>query len=170
MHTSNQEALWVLRAQCDDREALELLLRSVQPAVHRYLCGLVGPADADDVLQEILVQVYRQLGWLETPKLFRPWVFRIASRAGFRHLKSRNPVGEQRAEVIETGLQALDMAMAARRDSPAAPYLKAQLLREKVELTMDPAERQALRDEIGDLEKLLADLEAAGQAPKKPQQ
>src|SRR6185436_9576358 len=87
--------MWVLRAQCDDREALELLLRSIQPAVHRYLCGLVGAADADDVVQEVLVRVYRRLAWLETPGLFRPWVFRIASRAGFRHLKRKRRWREQ---------------------------------------------------------------------------
>lgn len=98
MHTSTQEALWVLRAQCGDREALELLLRSVQPAVHRYLCGLVGPADAADVVQEVLVRVYRRLEWLETPGLFRPWVFRIASRAGFRHLKRERRWREQARE------------------------------------------------------------------------
>lgn len=79
--------MWVLRAQCDDREALELLLQHVQPSLHRYLCGLIGPTDADDVLQEVLVLVFRKLTWLEFPELFRPWVFRIASRAAFRHLK-----------------------------------------------------------------------------------
>ena len=91
MHTSKQEALWVLRAQCGDREALEQLLRQVQPPLHRYLCGLVGPTDADDVLQEVLVLVFRKLQALVMPELFRPWVFRIASRVGFRHLK-----GEER--------------------------------------------------------------------------
>jgi len=49
------ESLWVLRAQYGDREALELLLRSVQPSLQRYLSGLVGSAHADDVLQEVLV-------------------------------------------------------------------------------------------------------------------
>jgi hypothetical protein len=53
VNTSKQEALWVLRAQCDDREALELLLRSVQPSLHRYLCGLAGRNDADDLLQRM---------------------------------------------------------------------------------------------------------------------
>jgi hypothetical protein len=38
--------MWVSRAQCDDREALELLLRSVQPSLHRYFGGLVGSSDA----------------------------------------------------------------------------------------------------------------------------
>jgi RNA polymerase sigma-70 factor (ECF subfamily) len=87
LDTSKQEALWVLRAQCEDREALELLLRSVQPWVHRYLCGLVGPTDADDVLQEVFVLVYRKLTRLDAPELFRPWLLRIASRAAFRRLK-----------------------------------------------------------------------------------
>ena len=77
----------MLRAQCGDREALELLLRGIQPSLHRYLCGLVGATAADDVLQEVLIAVARKLGWLEHPDLLRPWAFRIASRAGFKHLK-----------------------------------------------------------------------------------
>src|SRR5262249_47900660 len=98
LDTSSQEALWVLRAQCGDREALELLLRSVQRSLRRYLCGLVGPSDADDVLQEVLVLAYRKLAWLEMPELFRPWVFRIASRAGFRQLKKRRRLLDQADE------------------------------------------------------------------------
>ena len=77
----------MLRAQCGDRDALELLLRAIQPSLHRYLRGLVGATHADDVLQDVLIAVARKLVWLEQPELLRPWAFRIASRAGFRHLK-----------------------------------------------------------------------------------
>jgi len=87
MGSSDDEALWVLRAQCGDREALEHVLRSVQPSLKRYLAGLVGASDAEDVLQDVLVVVFRKLRWLERPELFRPWVFRIGNRAGLRHLK-----------------------------------------------------------------------------------
>jgi RNA polymerase sigma-70 factor (ECF subfamily) len=76
-----------LRAQCGDREALELVLRSIQPSLHRYLRGLVGTFYSDDVLQDVLIVVARKLAWLEQPELLRPWAFRIASRAGFKHLK-----------------------------------------------------------------------------------
>ena len=79
----------MLRAQCHDREALEQLLTSVQPPMRRYVSGLVGPDDADDILQDVLVIVSRKLYWLEQPMLFRAWAFRIASRAAFRHLKKR---------------------------------------------------------------------------------
>ena len=89
MRTRDQEALWVLRAQSDDREALELLLGSVQPSLRRYLRGLVGPDDADDVMQEVLVLIFRNIFWLENSDLFRPWAFRIANRAGVRYLKKR---------------------------------------------------------------------------------
>jgi len=87
MDTPRQESQWVLRAQCDDREALELLLRSIQPSLHRYLRGLVGASDSDDVLQDVLIVVARKLVWLQQPELLRPWAFRIASRAGLRHLR-----------------------------------------------------------------------------------
>src|SRR5262245_59967371 len=58
-------AQWVLRAQCGDRDALELVLRTVQPALWRYVAGLVGVDDADDILQDVLLIVSRKLYWLE---------------------------------------------------------------------------------------------------------
>jgi RNA polymerase sigma-70 factor (ECF subfamily) len=87
--TPTREAEWVLRAQCGDRDALELLLRSVQPSLRGYLAGLAGSADADDILQDVLLLVARKLSWLDDPHVFRAWAFRIASRSAFRHLKRR---------------------------------------------------------------------------------
>lgn len=89
MVTSIQEMQWVLRAQCNDRDALEALLRSVQPALGRYLSGLAGSTDADDLMQDVLVIVVRRIGALDDPNLFRHWLFRIASREAFRHIKKR---------------------------------------------------------------------------------
>jgi RNA polymerase sigma-70 factor (ECF subfamily) len=87
--TSIQEMQWVLRAQCGDRDALEALLRSVQPALGRYVTGIAGTADGDALLQDVLVQIIRKLGSLEEPALFRPWILRIASRQAFRHVRKR---------------------------------------------------------------------------------
>jgi RNA polymerase sigma-70 factor (ECF subfamily) len=93
--TSIQEARWVLRAQCGDREALELLLRSVQSPLHRYTVSLVGSSEAADVLQDVLVIVCRKLTWLNKPEVFRAWAYRIASRAAFRHLRKQKRWPEQ---------------------------------------------------------------------------
>jgi RNA polymerase sigma-70 factor, ECF subfamily len=102
MGTPTEESQWVLRAQCGDREALELLLRGIYPSLHRYLQGLVGAFHADDVLQDVLIVVARKLGWLAQPELLRPWAFRIASRAGFKHLKR-----ERRWQGDDVGLEDL---------------------------------------------------------------
>jgi RNA polymerase sigma-70 factor (ECF subfamily) len=98
---SVQEMQWVLRAQCADREALEALLRSVQPSLRRYLAGLAGATDADDVLQDGLVIVARRRGALDDPKLFRAWVFRIASREAFRHLRKRRLFADRHEDVAQ---------------------------------------------------------------------
>jgi len=100
--TSEDETLWALRAQCGDREALELLLRSVQPSLHRYVRRLTGDADADDVVQDVLVAIARNVVWLVEPRLLRPWAFRIASRASFTHLRRvrRRGIQESADEVL----------------------------------------------------------------------
>ena len=93
--TSQEELQWVLRAQCDDREALEALLRSAQPRLRQYLCGIVGAQQADDVLQEVLIAICRNVRWLRVPELFWAWAFRIASRLAFRHLRQERRRPEQ---------------------------------------------------------------------------
>jgi len=77
----------VLRAQLGDREAIESLLRSVQPALTRYARAIVGPRCVEDVTQEVMVTIYRKLGTLKHVDLFRPWMYRVASRTAFAHLK-----------------------------------------------------------------------------------
>lgn len=80
----------MLRAQFGDRDAIESLLRSVQPMLTRYVRAIVGERAAEDVAQEVMVTVYRKLWTLSSPDLFRPWMFRIASRTAFHDLKKRS--------------------------------------------------------------------------------
>ena len=124
----------MLRAQTGDREAIELLLRSVQPALSRYLRGLVGPQHADDLTQEVLLTVHRKIWWLTSAELFRPWMFRIASRTAFRFLKKERRWPEHLRDDI--ALETL-----AAPAPPPVPEALADLLR-GAELT--PASRAVL--------------------------
>jgi RNA polymerase sigma-70 factor (ECF subfamily) len=86
----------VLRAQSGDRGALDDLLASVQEPLYRYVLSLVRERHlAEDALQETFVRVYRKLGWLREPGLFRPWAYRIATREAFRQLKRERRWAEQ---------------------------------------------------------------------------
>jgi RNA polymerase sigma-70 factor (ECF subfamily) len=85
--SSSDELRLVLLAQTDDRAAVEALFLKVQASLLRYISGLVGPQAAGDVLQDVFVRIWRNIHWLHKPELFRPWAYRIASRASFEFLK-----------------------------------------------------------------------------------
>jgi RNA polymerase sigma-70 factor (ECF subfamily) len=93
MDVTAHERSLVLRAQSGDRAAFDELLRRVDQALLRYIATLLAGSrvSAEDVLQDVLITVVRKIGWLRDPALFRPWVFRIASRAAFRILKRERP-------------------------------------------------------------------------------
>ena len=93
---SSEEVRLVLLAQTDDRDAIEALFLGVQGGLLRYVSGLVGRESAEDILQNVFVKIWRNLRWLDKPELFRPWAYRIASRACFQFLKRERRWAEHR--------------------------------------------------------------------------
>lgn len=88
MGGDRRHGLLVLRSQAGDREALDELLAGIQEPLFGYLRRLTGdPELAKDILQEVFLLIWRKLRWLREPELFRPWCYRIASRAAFRILR-----------------------------------------------------------------------------------
>jgi RNA polymerase sigma-70 factor (ECF subfamily) len=87
MTNPRDEVRLVLLAQCGDAVALETLLLGIENSLSRYICGLVGRSAHEDVLQDVFVKIWRNLKWLRRAELFRPWAYRIASRACYAHLE-----------------------------------------------------------------------------------
>ena len=91
-----RESWLVLRAQSGDTEALNELLKAVQEPLFRYVLSMVREqALAEDVLQEVFLRIYRKIGYLREPEVFRAWVYQIATRESFRHLKRERRWTEQ---------------------------------------------------------------------------
>ena len=87
MTNDEDENLLVLLVQSGDIAAFErLLLRLYQP-LRNYVSKLVGVSTAEDVLQEVALRIFQNIKSLREPRAFRPWVFRIATRIAFVHLK-----------------------------------------------------------------------------------
>ena len=101
MDSSTHETLLVLRSQCGDREALEELLRGVQAILFRYIRRLVGEQGTGDVLQEVFLQICRNLRSLQEPRFFRAWAYRISTRASFAFLRRKHPWEERHEDGIE---------------------------------------------------------------------
>jgi RNA polymerase sigma-70 factor, ECF subfamily len=107
----------ILRAQAGDLQAFEQVLREIEPPLRRYLGRLIG-ANADDVLQETFLRIWRGLGWLRDPDLFSAWAYRIATREAQRAMRREGKREETRADdsALDT-LQAPFADPAARLDA-----------------------------------------------------
>lgn len=72
----------VARAREGSREALETVVRAVQPDVYRVALRFLGhPQDAEDASQEILIRIVTGLGSFRGDSRFRTWAYRIACNA-----------------------------------------------------------------------------------------
>jgi RNA polymerase sigma-70 factor, ECF subfamily len=144
----------VLRAQAGDLAAFEQVLRSLEPALRRYVGRLVGARPiTDDVLQETFMRIWRGLGWLRDPALFRAWAYRIATRETHRLLGRERHREELRADDAELEQLAapfadpairLDLESVLMRISPlartvlAAHYFEGLTLEEAAAVTEAP--------------------------------
>jgi RNA polymerase sigma-70 factor (ECF subfamily) len=117
MASRGQELRWVLRAQSGDADALNALLESIQEPLYGYILSLVrDPHRAQDTLQDVLVLVIRKLYWLREPRVFRPWVFRIASRESFRCLRREHRIAVRTED--ESSLQSIAAELPEDRADP----------------------------------------------------
>ncbi len=97
MADEENEDLLVALVQCGDVRAFERLLIRLHKPLHSYIGRLVGDSLTEDVLQETSLKIYRQIRHLREPRAFRAWVYRIATRIAFVHLKR-----ERRRQAFET--------------------------------------------------------------------
>lgn len=97
-------AALVRAAAGGDREALERLLLRAQKIALRFsflACG--HTEDAEDVMQDALLQTYRYVSRIKRPEAFRTWLFSTVRNACL--MKRRRRVDEPRQHVsLEQGL------------------------------------------------------------------
>jgi RNA polymerase sigma-70 factor (ECF subfamily) len=80
----------VLRCQTGDRAAFEELVNLYQPRLRFFLASMVGEEhSADDLLQEVWLEVYRGVARLADPGAFLAWLYQIARRQALRVLRKK---------------------------------------------------------------------------------
>jgi RNA polymerase sigma-70 factor, ECF subfamily len=64
--------------------------KEFQPKIHRYLCRLVGPDEADDLAQDVFVKVSQALPEFRGDSTMSSWIYRIARNSAVDRLRSRS--------------------------------------------------------------------------------
>lgn len=84
------ERVLVLRCQAGDEAAFEELVGKYSPRLRYYLRKMLRDGDrAEDVLQDVWLQVLRGLARLADPGAFPAWLYRIARDRVYRELRQR---------------------------------------------------------------------------------
>src|SRR5262245_17265757 len=83
----------VLRCQAGDEAAFAALVGEYGPRLRYYLRRLLGGrgAEAEDVLQDVWLDVYRAVPRLADPTAFPAWLYRIARDRAARLFRRRRP-------------------------------------------------------------------------------
>src|SRR5438067_8766654 len=86
------ERLLVLRCQTGDEAAFAELVARYAPRLGYYLKKLLGSLDgADDLLQDVWLDVFRHVPRLRDPAAFPAWLYRIARDRAYRALRKKRP-------------------------------------------------------------------------------
>lgn len=121
------DGLLAERASDGDTAAFEVLARRYAPAMRGYARRITGSlADADDVVQESLLQAWTRLADLSEPNAVRAWLMRITANCSINVVRRRKstttidavadppdpaPTPEA-AALTATGMTALSVALA----------------------------------------------------------
>lgn len=82
------ERILVLRLQAGDHSAFQQLVERYDSRLRYYVRKLLGSVDsADDVLQDVWLDVFRSVTKLAQPAAFSKWLYRIARDRAYRELR-----------------------------------------------------------------------------------
>jgi RNA polymerase sigma-70 factor (ECF subfamily) len=78
----------IAKARRGDVDAFNLLISRWERRIYNYLYRLVGHReDALDLAQDVFLKAYQNLGKLDDPSRFAPWLFRIAHNEAYSLLR-----------------------------------------------------------------------------------
>lgn len=174
------DARLVERAKAGDASALEDLLGTLAPAVHRFGLRMCRHADdADEVLQDTLLEIARRLPQFEGRSSLSTWAFTIARTACSRRrrglknqpLVSDEGTAEMAADAPSPEDELLHADLAARLNEALgrlAPDAREVLLLRDVEGLTAPEAAAAIGIEVGALKSRLHRARAALRAELLP--
>lgn len=130
LHQLLDEPTLVVRAQEGDARAFEALARRHQAALYRLAVRVMGdPGEAEDALQEALLDAWRRIGRFRADAAFSTWMYRILTNRCVAMLRRRRPVpvevvadrvpapdSPERTAELDAGMAALGRAVQDLRD------------------------------------------------------
>ena len=116
-----EDAQLVAAARDGDQRALATIYRRYRPRVFSVVARLIGPADAEEVTQEVFLRAFRALDRFRAEAQISTWLYRIAVNAA---LSER---GRKRVERDRTAPALIAESLPAAAHPEGDPALRARL-------------------------------------------
>lgn len=102
-----------------DEHAFRQLYDAYRDRVYNTLLGMVGSAaDAEDLAQEVFIEVFRSVHRFRGEAKLSTWLYRVAVNAGLMHIRSRNRKARWAKAVDWTGFLKTERPGALPFDHP----------------------------------------------------
>ncbi len=130
-------------------DALEVLIRNYAGPIYNFVFYLVGNVgDAEDITQDVFVNVWKNIEKFDKTKKFKTWIFAIAKNASFNWLKKKKPFVFSDISTTDENNELEDFVESIADDSPLPEelFMRADLGRElsKAIDTLNPIYRSIL--------------------------
>jgi RNA polymerase sigma-70 factor (ECF subfamily) len=152
MNDDGDEARFIDRLRARDEHAFNELVRHYERRVYGLLLRLIGRQDeAEDLAQEVFVQVFKAIGAFRGEAKLSTWIFRIAvnlSKNRTKYLARRRADSQDRfdglaEEVSLDGAKESTLAVIARPDELVSG-MQLEAIVEKAIADLDPEFREVL--------------------------
>ena len=138
---------WVTAAQAGDQEAFGQLVERFQRDVYgKAFAILRNHLDADDVVQETFLRVYRALPGFRFESSFRTWLITVTTRQALNFLARKRSVMES-LDPVEDGPEHLALRVESNQMTALLDQESRRLLREALP-RLPQRQRQALQLKI----------------------
>lgn len=87
MPDKDNEKKWILGIQQGDTTAFDRLFGAYYPRLFRFLSSIVDVSEADDLLQDLFLNVWRSRHSLDPDRPIQSYLFRAAKNHALNHLR-----------------------------------------------------------------------------------
>ena len=86
MFSHGEEDALVTALSQGSEDAYEILIQRYQQPVYSLVCRLLNdPADAPDIVQEVFLKIFRNIGAFRGNSSLKTWIYRIAVNEAYNH-------------------------------------------------------------------------------------
>jgi RNA polymerase sigma-70 factor, ECF subfamily len=116
----SEDSLLVREAQAGDHAAFHQLVQSHDRAILKLVFRITrSQSDIQDIYQEALLKVYRNLGGFRFESSFKTWIYRIVTNVCFDHLRKNRNNKEKSAITVDAEGEEYDLLSQISDDRPA---------------------------------------------------